>query len=43
MFDPSALDEPPAYAYYPATEEEADTYYAGCEIVDAVEPEEIVS
>ena len=43
IFDPSHLDNPPDLAYYAATEEEADTFYAGCEIVDTVEPEDIVS
>jgi hypothetical protein len=42
IFDPSHLDEPPDRAYYAATEEEADTFFAGCEIVDTVEPEDIV-
>ena len=43
IFDPSHLDNPPDLAYYAATEEDADTYFAGCEIVDTVEPEDIVS
>ena len=43
IFDPSHLDNPPDLAYYAATEEETDTFYAGCEIVDTVEPEDIVS
>lgn len=40
VFDPSALDQPPALAYYPATGEEVDTFFGGCEIVAAVEPED---
>ena len=42
IFDPSHLDEPPDRAYYAATEEEADTFFQDCEIVDTVEPEDIV-
>jgi hypothetical protein len=42
IFDPSHLDNPPDLAYYAATEEEAETFFAGCEIVDSVEPEDIV-
>lgn len=43
IFDPSHLDNPPDLAYYAATEEDADTFFDGCEIVDTVEPEDIVS
>jgi hypothetical protein len=43
IFDPTHLDNPPELAYYAATDEEAETYFTGCEIVDAVEPEDIVS
>jgi hypothetical protein len=42
IFDPSHLDSPPGLAYYASTEEEAETFFAGCEIVDSVEPEDIV-
>lgn len=42
VFDLAYLDEPPDRSYYTATEEEADTFFADCEIVDAVEPEDIV-
>ncbi len=42
IFDPSHLDNPPDLAYYAATDEDAETFFAGCEIVDAVEPEDIV-
>lgn len=43
IFDPSHLDDPPDLAYYAATEEEADTFFQDCEIVDTVEPEDIVA
>jgi hypothetical protein len=42
IFDPTHLDNPPDLAYYAATDEEAETFFQGCEIVDAVEPEDIV-
>ena len=42
IFDPTHLDNPPPLAYYVATEEEAETFFAGCEIVDTVEPEDIL-
>ena len=42
IFDPSHLENPPDLAYYAATGEEADTFFAGCEIVYIVEPEDIV-
>lgn len=42
VFDPAYLDEPPDRSYYAATEEETDTFFAGCEIVDAVEPRDMV-
>jgi hypothetical protein len=43
IFDPTHLDNPPDLAHYAATGEEADTFFAGCEIVDAVEPEDITA
>lgn len=43
IFDPTHLDEPPDRSYYAATAEEAETYFQDCEIVDAVEPEDIVA
>ncbi len=43
VFDPTHLDNPPDRAYYAATEEEVDTFFQGCQIVDTVEPEDIVA
>ena len=43
VFDPTAIDAPPDRAFYPAAGEEVDTFYGGCEIVAAVEPEEIAA
>lgn len=40
IFDPAHLDNPPELAYYAATAEDAETFFAGCEIVDTVEPED---
>ena len=42
IFDPTHLDNPPPLAYYAATEEEGETFFTGCEIVDTVEPEDIL-
>jgi hypothetical protein len=42
IFDPAYLDNPPDRSYYAATEDEVNTFFAGCEIVDTVEPEDIV-
>lgn len=43
IFDLAYLDNPPDFAYYAASEEDVNTFFAGCEIVDAVEPEESAS
>ena len=42
IFDPTHLDNPPDLAYYAATAEEVETFFQDCEIVDTVEPEDIV-